>query len=181
MRKYRNLIRKYRSVVLHASPGHHVLQSCHMRTGMASPFCTLQRSRKPSPEKQHHSKYFQASVQTQSQGHDQVNHLVLRTCDWTQRLKPLPTMPTRVALHMSRWITSDFATVTQRIFPSHYGEPRKKIVAQLTYAVQVNHLRLRSCDWTKRLKPEHTMPTARELQKRLPWVCPGEAHGTLPL
>ena len=82
---------------------------------------------------------------------------------------------------MSRWITSDFATVIQRIFASHFGEPRKKVVAQLPYAVLVNHLRLRSSNWTKRLKPEHTMPTARELQKRLPWVCPGEAHGTLPL
>ena len=148
-----------------ASPGHHVLQSCEMRTGMASPFCTLQRSRKASPEKQQHSRYLQASGQMQSQGHDQVNHLVLRTCDWTQRFKPLPNMPTRVELHMSRWITSDFAPVTGRNVPSHFGEPRGKLAAQLTYAVQVNHLGLRSCDWTKRLKPVHTKPTRRELQK----------------
>ena len=93
-----------------------------------------------------------------------MNHFVLRKCDWTQRLKPLPTMPTRVALNMSRWITSGFATVIQRIFPSHFGEPRKKVVAQLPYAVQVHHLTLRSSNLTKRLKPEHTMPTARELQ-----------------
>ena len=33
-------------------------------------------------------------MQTSRHAHAQVNHLGLRTCDWTQRLKPLPTTRT---------------------------------------------------------------------------------------
>ena len=53
-----------------------------------------------------------------------MNHLGLRTCDWTQRLKPLPTTRTRQSPHktdmgMPRCITWDFALVIGRNVTSH--------------------------------------------------------------
>ena len=53
-----------------------------------------------------------------------VHHLAHRTCDWTPRLKPLPTTRTRHSPHktvmgMPRCITWDFALVTGRNVSSH--------------------------------------------------------------
>ena len=60
---------------------------------------------------------------------EQVNRTAeeLRTCDWRQRFKPLPTTRTEQAPHkalmgMPRCITCDFALVTGRNVTSHWRQ-----------------------------------------------------------
>ena len=94
-----------------------------------------------------------------SYGHAQVNHLGLRTCDWTQRLKPLPTTRTRqspgkTGMGMSRSTAWDFALLSGRDVRSYAPATGRNVSSQCRQRARDSRL-------------------TRQL-----WACPGESPGT---
>ena len=102
-------------------------------------------------------------------GHAQVHHLALRTCDWTQRLKPLPTTRTRPPRHKAvmgtpRCITCNFALLTGRNVSSHCREGARGTRQTSSHAhAQVHQLRHGTCHCTQSPK---LMPTTRTRKQR---------------
>ena len=92
----------------------------------------------------------QETVATENNdGHVRVHDLGLRTSDWTQRHKPVPTTRRR---HAHFWLDATSATTEDN---AHETASTQYIYGY----VQVNHLGLHTCHWTQRLKQ---LPTARE-------------------